>query len=162
MIRASALAIALTLCAATPAVAQRPSDTAFCVDDSTFIDRFAHRLGWVQLRQDEFPALIECLVSLDRTNNVELGEFMPRMYAALLKSDPANFVRVMARHPIELEHWLRDLEQAFVWAGNAPSPLESERLQLISLVQAEVEPGNEGVRLRILERLREVRARTID
>lgn len=164
MIRAGALFITLALCGAAPAIAERQSANAFCVADENFIDRFADRLGWTALnRQHDFPALVECLVRLDNTTNTDLAEFMPRMYAALLKSDPHTFIRVMAQHPRELRHWLDNLGQAFVWEGDPPSPMEGERQHLIALLQAtQVDPGDDAVRSQILRRLLEVRAHTIN
>jgi hypothetical protein len=148
----------------TPATAQTGSSSAFCVGDSTFIDRFANRLGWIELNQRyELAPLVECLASLDGTTNAELGEFMPRMFAALLKTDPTAFIHAIAGHPSALDHWLRDIDQAFVWASDPPSPMENERQRLIALVEsADVEPAEAAVKARILGRLREARPRVID
>lgn len=149
---------------ATSATAQTASSSAFCVDDSTFIGRFANRLGWIELNQQyELAPLVECLASLDGTANVELAEFMPRMFAALLKVDAHTFIQVMARHPSALDHWLRDIDQAFLWPNDPPSPMEDERQRLIALVEsADVEPTRAAVKARVLSRLREARPRVID
>ena len=164
------LGLAVLFLASSPTQVVAQTRPPVCSLDDGFYDRFARELGWIQLnRQRRFHQLLECFVQLDTANNVhttnvEFAEFAPRMYMALLKVDPADFISVMARNLATFQHLLDELDQAFVWEEDPPNPLEDELHRIVLLVEATDvgRPDESAIKARLLQRLSRVVPRVID